>query len=276
MYLPRSSISQLYENLTKTHRPLSPPVLILAGIDPDALCACRILAALLRTDYISHKIQPIAGYGDLTQAGQQLIQRMRLADGGDGGVVVCVGVGGLVDLESTLGLEANEDGSGGFDGVTIWVFDSRRPWNLSNVFAGSVPVTDAADQTVAQKHGGLGKGQILRDYRPDRGGIVVFDDGDIEEELVTEKEAWFALEEMPDLDEDGYDTDASDVDSDEDAAGRNSKKRKSRMNEGDDSDDAVAEDRPPQRRRSNSVCLPSATYVSTLTKPSRLPYQRYL
>ena len=51
-------------------------------------------------------------------------------------------------------------------------------------------------------HGGLGegnelvkqirgveKGRIGNAYRPGRGGVVVFDDGDIEAELAAEKEA---------------------------------------------------------------------------------------
>src|SRR5437762_2401175 len=109
MYLPRSLISTLYTHLQKAHHPLSPPVLILVALEPDALCACRILSVLLKHDFIPHKIQPVAGYGDLARAGKQLIQPMRTNDGGDGGVVVCLGVGGSVDLGAILEL----DGPGG-------------------------------------------------------------------------------------------------------------------------------------------------------------------
>lgn len=275
MYLPRSLISQLYVNLTKTHHPLSPPVLILVGLDPDALCACRILVALLKSDYIPHKIQPITGYGDLSRAGRDLVQPMRLADGGSGGVVVCVGIGGLVDLEVTLGLESNEDGSGGFDGVSIWVFDSRRPWNLSNVFAGSTVTAETEHALVKPRRPEVDKGEITRNYRSENGGIVVFDDGDVEEDLSQQRESWFALEEMPEVD-DGYATDASDLDSEDgEAAGENERQRKRKSSSiEDDAEFSVSkydDTRPHQRRRSNSVgftyCTAICTSLPVLVQP---------
>ncbi|KAL9078152.1 MAG: hypothetical protein Q9157_002910, partial [Trypethelium eluteriae] len=61
MYLPRDLISHLYTSLLRTHHALTAPVLILVALDPDALCAARILTALLKRDYIAHKLQPIAG-----------------------------------------------------------------------------------------------------------------------------------------------------------------------------------------------------------------------
>ncbi|KAI5292465.1 hypothetical protein KEM52_006335 [Ascosphaera acerosa] len=135
MYLPRSLLSQLYNHLLRSHHALSPPVLILTALEPDALCACRIFTTLLKRDYISHKIQPVAGYGDLARVGAELVQPMRTSVGGSGGVVVCMGVGGLVDLAEVLGFEG-EDGELDLGGVEIWVVDARRPWNLSNVFGG--------------------------------------------------------------------------------------------------------------------------------------------
>jgi len=263
MYLPRSLISHLYLHLQKTHHALSPPVLILVALEPDALCACRILTSLLKRDYIPHKIHPVAGYGDLAEAGRELVQPMRTADRGSGGVVACLGVGGLVDLETVLGLEADEEGNGGADGVEIWVFDARRPWNLSNVFGGvSAAPHDLEGEThIARKEPGIEQGQISRAYRPGKGGIVVFDDGDIEAELAPEEEAWHALEEMPEVDEDDADLGNSDADSEieeSDVDDTSRRKRKS-WSDREDDDDAESEkenQRPHQRRRSNSVrCL---------------------
>lgn len=249
MYLPRSLISHLYSNLVKTHHPLSPPVLILVALEPDALCACRIFTALLKRDYIPHKIKPVTGYGDLAIAGEQLVQPMRLSDGGSGGIVICLGVGGLVDVEAILGLERNDDGSGGLDGVDIWILDARRPWNLSNVFGGLVNTANTTHKS------GVDHGQLTRAYKPGDGGIIVFDDGDIQDELVAEREAWFALEEMPDIDDDG-ESDASDND-DEDTQDISPRKRKSWSDHDDgkdDNDESDKEnDRPRQKRRSNSV-----------------------
>lgn len=184
---------------------------------------------------------------------------MRLADGGSGGVVACLGVGGLVDLENVLGLEVDEEGHGGVDGVDIWVFDARRPWNLGNVFG--APPQEAVEGQNARKEPGLAQGQISRSYRPGKGGIVVFDDGDIEAELASEREAWHELEEMPEVDDDEEDLgSSSDEDEAEDAQPdkQDSARRKRKSwsdREEDDGNESEKENRPHQRRRSNSVSL---------------------
>lgn len=275
MYLPRNLISHLYNSLLKSHHPLSPPVLILVALEPDALCACRILASLLKRDYIPHKIQPISGYGDLAKAGEELVRPLRLADGGSGGVVVCLGVGGLVDLESVLGLEVEEDGTGGADGVDIWVFDARRPWNLANVFGGFAQARSEED--TARKQHGVERGQLQRNYKPGQGGIVVFDDGDIEEELDAEREAWYALEEMPEVEDDGEESDDSDAETE--AGGESGSlvtkgKRKSWSDREEEEGDSGSEkeNRPAQRRRSNSVSIMRLCPDVKLISSSHPPY----
>lgn len=258
MYLPRDHIAHLYNHLLRSHHPLSPPVLILAALEPDALCACRILTTLLKRDYIPHKIQPVSGYGDLTRAGEELVRPMRLAEGGSGGIVVCMGVGGLVDLGEILGLEDDENGPGDTGGVDIWVIDARRPWNLGNVFGGEPQAAQALEEPVNGRRGktnnrGVENGRIGQSYVPGKGGIIVFDDGDIDEELSKEREAYCGLESMPEVDDDGVESDGSDSDNDGDeTAAPHTKKRKSwsAFDEDSDSDD---EERPRQRRRSNSV-----------------------
>ncbi|OAX77158.1 hypothetical protein ACJ72_08546, partial [Emergomyces africanus] len=269
MYLPRSLISQLYLNLLRSHHPLSPPVLILAALEPDALCACRILTTLLKRDYIPHKIQPINGYGDLSRAGEELVRPMRTTQGGSGGVVVCMGVGGLVDLSDILGLDVDETGSMG--GVEVWVIDARRPWNLGNVFGGYPGRTGLDEQDPTQSHRivGLNKGCITPSYKSNEGGIIVFDDGDIEEELTAEREAYCALQEMPELDEDAEDSDDSDSATDLDEVSiPHTKKRKSWSGRDDDEDQSDDEGPPRQRRRSNSVRI-----GSFITSPTRYPRQ---
>ncbi|PGH15916.1 hypothetical protein AJ79_02083 [Helicocarpus griseus UAMH5409] len=264
MYLPRSIISQLYLRLLQSHHPLSPPVLILVALEPDALCACRILTTLLKRDYIPHKIQPINGYGDLARAGEDLVRPMRTTEGGSGGVVVCMGVGGLVDLADILGLEGDEKGSMG--GVEVWVIDARRPWNLGNVFGGQpgrVPLEEQ-DANQRRKNIGVKNGCITPSYKSDEGGIIVFDDGDIEEELTAERDAYCALLEMPEVDDDGQDSGDSDSVTDtDDTPGSHTKKRKqfSDRDEDDDDDEFDGDGPPRQRRRSNSG--------SSLTSPNR-------
>jgi cell division control protein 45 len=260
MYLPRSLLSTLYLHLQRTHHPLSPPVLILVALEPDALCGCRILTSLLKRDYIPHKIQPIAGYGDLEKTGRTIVRPMMESEGGSGGVVVCLGVGGLVDLGGLLGIDSEGDESS-YGGVEVWVVDARRPWNLGNVFGGfpMLPQVEKDREMVDQKIPGVEGGKVGQNYRPEKGGIVVFDDGDIEEELGAEKESYLALMDMPEVEENGEDSDGSDTGSDtgsedEDPAPKPGQKRKSWADQDEDesSDD---DDRPRQRRRSNSVCI---------------------
>ncbi|KAG5973834.1 hypothetical protein E4U55_000234 [Claviceps digitariae] len=257
MYLPRSLISKLYTHLQSTRHPLSPPVLILVALEPDALCGCRILTRLLKHDYIPHKIQPVSGYSDLERAGKELVTPMMERHGGSGGVVVCLGVGGMVDLGPLLGLEP-EGEELPYSGVEVWVIDAHRPWNLGNVFGG-YPLeasSDGAGSYQTRTPVGIVGGQVGRAYKSGRGGIVVFDDGDIEEELENERDAYMTLVDMPDVGEDQGNLGLSDDDEDEeDTFGstptRAGQKRKSWSDEhdGDSSDD---EHRPHQRRRSNS------------------------
>ncbi len=259
MYLPRSLISHLYHHLAQTHHSTSPPVLILVALEPDALCACRILTALLKRDYIAHKIQPISGYGDLGLAGENLVQPMRIDNGGDGGLVVCLGVGGLVDLLIALGLQAPEGGGDPTGGIEVWLIDARRPWNLGNVFGGNPDdiVPDEADPIRSERNFGVKDGQIEPTYKPGHGGIIVYDDGDIEKDLIAEREAYCRLVKMPEIEDDAADSDSSGNESEppeSEAEGRISKKRKSRSDadETDDESDS-GNARARRRRRSNSV-----------------------
>ncbi|KAI4660946.1 uncharacterized protein J4E79_005514 [Alternaria viburni] len=252
MYLPRNLIAHLYQNLIKRTHAAAPPVLLLVALEPDALCACRILTALLKRDYIQHKIQPIAGYGDLSRAAEELVRPMRTTDGGSGGVVICLGVGGMVDMEEILGLDVDEDGEGGTGDVEVWLLDARRPWNLTNVFAAPISQDPATGEFV-RRQAGVDKGKITQSYQSSRGGIIVFDDGDIDEELQAEREAYAGLEEMPEVgEEDDISDDSDDQDDEEPPSGQAPKKRKSWGEEDDSEDDMTDDERPAQRRRSNS------------------------
>ncbi|KAL8725513.1 MAG: hypothetical protein Q9166_007299 [cf. Caloplaca sp. 2 TL-2023] len=243
----------------------SPPVLILVSLEPDALCACCILTALFRRDYIPHKIHPVSGYNDLATAGQQLVQPMRLQSGGSGGVVVCLGVGGMVDVSTVLGLDDISDGEDPSGAIQVWLIDARRPWNLGNVFAGRPEdALQPIDTNAKSRVPDVVDGQIQPSYKPGQGGVVVYDDGDIDEEMATEREAFLSLLNMPDVEDDGEVLDDSDEASE--TAGsvngeRHSKKRKSWSNHDNDNDqDGDEEDncRPRQRRRSNPSSIESS------------------
>ena len=261
MYLPRSLISQLYQYLIRSNHPLSPPVLILVALEPDALCACRIFTTLLKRDYIQHKIQPISGYGDLAEAGRTMVQPMKLQQGGTGGVVVCLGVGGLVDMSSELGLDSGDPGEDLSGGIEVWLIDARRPWNLGNVFEGdpaAVALREISGDAAA-RNPHVDNGRIQPSYKPGRGGIIVYDDGDIDEELAAEREAYCELTRMQGVEDYGEDPGDSGDESEVLESienGQGSKKRKS-WSDRDDEDDESQDGgrRPRQRRRSNSVCV---------------------
>lgn len=268
MYLPRSLISLLYNNLIKTHQPSSAQVLILSSLDTDAICACRILTALLKRDYIRHMIQPVAGYTDLIRAGNNHVRPMKMSQGGSGGVVICLGVGGLVDLASLLGLEDEDDPENDMSGVEVWVLDARRPWNLSNVFGGYARPVAENDTVSIRKVPGVERGCIQQSYRPGKGGIIVFDDGDIVEELSAEQEAFSSLAEMPeldqDLDEDSEEEEENEEEEDDGSHGSSQSRKRKSWSDRDDSDDELDE-RPYQRRRSNS----GSSIASDPPSPSR-------
>jgi cell division control protein 45 len=214
---------------------------------------------LLKHDYVPHKIQPVSGYTDLEKAGRELVTPMMESQGGSGGVVVCLGVGGMVDLGPLLGLESEGDDAP-YSGVEVWVMDPHRPWNLGNVFGGFPldPATEISSSYQSRSPAGVDGGKITRVFNPGKGGIIVFDDGDIEEDMEAERAAYLSLIDMPEIDDEGEelgDTDDEDDTSNnfEEEPTHAGQKRKSWSDGEDDSDD----DRPRQRRRSNSVRLPS-------------------
>jgi len=258
MYLPRGLISHLYQHVVRTHHSLSPPVLILAALEPDALCACRILTALLKRDYIAHKIQPIAGYDDLKTAGKNMVQPMRIQQGGSGGVVVCLGVGGMVDMSETLGLDLYEEGEDPSGGVEVWLIDARRPWNLGNVFGGdpAQAILEEVSGNARSRDPEVDNGQIAPSYRSRQGGIIVYDDGDIEQEMQTERESYCELLKMGEADlgdESGGSDDESDASEPINGEGTSRKRKSWSDRDGEDDGSEDENVRPRQRRRSNSV-----------------------
>ncbi|KAK3673230.1 DNA replication initiation factor cdc45 [Recurvomyces mirabilis] len=288
MYLPRAQIAQLYTHLLRSIHPSSPPLLVLTALSVDALCGVRILTALLKRDFIPHKVQPVGGYSDLQRVGEEQVQRLRRDNGGEGGVVVCVGCGGGVDLAEMLGL-------GGEDGVEVWVVDSHRGWNLENVF--SVPSNSDGGEDLRRV--GVKEGRVLEGYRSGKGGVIVWDEGDVETDLSTEKEAWFALQSMPEITEDdllamenGGDAEENDEqaeagDEDEGLSSSQTRKRKASSQDSDAGSEAGSDDdRPRQRRRSNSSTpIPSSQPTSAQptfpieaipSSPPKQPSQRHL
>lgn len=186
---------------------------------------------------------------------------MKETKGGSGGVVVCLGVGGMIDLGTTLGFESDDEPLE-FGGVEVWVIDSRRPWDLHNVFGGFTlePEVEASSSLQSRAPEGVVGGCISRSYKPGRGGIVVFDDGDIQEGLSGERDAYLGLLDMPEIegdDEGAFDDDDSeeeDNEADNDVVNPLPGQKRKSWGDRDDESSDEDDDRPRQRRRSNSVC----------------------
>lgn len=221
----------------------------------------------MKRDFIQHKVQPVAGYSELQDAGRNFVLPMTRQRGGDGGVVVCLGAGGLVDLEEVLGLDGQsvEEGVEPEDmtdhGVEVWVIDGRRPWNLNNVFGSSTILQQIDEGAIVSKRPGVDRGRILPHYAPGKGGIIVWDDGDIQDDMEAEREAYMALQDMPEITEEDLDIEQEDTEDeaeeDEPSSSQSRKRKASSHDSGDESDDGY--DRPRQRRRSNSsMPIPSS------------------
>ena len=187
------------------------------------------------------------------------MQPMKYQQGGSGGVVVCLGVGGLVDISSVLGLDSGDRGEDLSGGIEVWLVDARRPWNLGNVFEGDAAAVAlreiTGDPTATNPH--VDRGKIQPSYKPGSGGIIVYDDGDIDEELRAEREAYCELTRMQGVEDYGEDSGDSDDESDvveSIEGGQLSKKRKSWSDRDEEDEESQDENRRPcQKRRSNSV-----------------------
>ncbi|KAF3927842.1 hypothetical protein ABW20_dc0102969 [Dactylellina cionopaga] len=168
MHIPRHHFGTAYNRLKRSSSSTVPSVLILTSLDVDSLCACRMFTRLLKVDYIPHKLHPVSGYQDLAKANKEFITNNE-----DLRFLVLLGVGGLVDIAEFLELRR---------GVECWIIESRRPWNLQNIFGGP---------------GGEGFRLVGRDGDvSDQGGVVCWDDGDIVDFLQPEQAAYKRLIEM--------------------------------------------------------------------------------
>ena len=73
MLWPRLKLDEAYARLKQQSLGGACTVLILVAADCDALCACRILTYLLRSDHIMYKVKPVSGYDDIARTNGSLI-----------------------------------------------------------------------------------------------------------------------------------------------------------------------------------------------------------
>lgn len=74
MIIRRSQFSSAYTRIKQSSLSGTCAVLILVALDADALCACKMLASLLKADFVPFQIRPIAGWHDLEHVNTTLVQ----------------------------------------------------------------------------------------------------------------------------------------------------------------------------------------------------------
>ncbi|EEB12937.1 conserved hypothetical protein [Pediculus humanus corporis] len=92
-------------------------VLVIVNYDVDAICACKILQALFRTDYISYTLVVVDFVEDL----KSLFDEHRA----DEKYVIFINCGGTLDLVEII--EPEED-------ITFFILDSHRPIDVCNIY----------------------------------------------------------------------------------------------------------------------------------------------
>lgn len=74
MIIRRSQFASAYTRIKQASLSGTCAVLILVALDVDALCACKMLASLLKADFVPFQIRPIAGWSDLDHVNRTLVQ----------------------------------------------------------------------------------------------------------------------------------------------------------------------------------------------------------
>ncbi|KOB76537.1 CDC45-related protein [Operophtera brumata] len=93
-------------------------VLLLVHLDVDAICTCRILQGLFKSDNISYTLVPVGGIAELKTAYEENNQEIKY--------VVLINCGGTIDLVDIL--QPEED-------VVFFVLDAHKPTDVCNVYS---------------------------------------------------------------------------------------------------------------------------------------------
>ncbi|ORX82277.1 CDC45-like protein [Anaeromyces robustus] len=147
-YISKENFEKIYIKIRQDSIENNSSVLIFVSPSADSLCAAKVLLTLLKIDNITHQIIPISGWSDLSKANQTKIETNEELR-----TVIMINCGGLVDLTEFLSLS---------EILTVYIIDSHRPYNLSNIYSTNQ--------------------------------IVIVDDGDIEEDMADIQKAFEELE----------------------------------------------------------------------------------
>jgi cell division control protein 45 len=147
-YISKENFEKIYIKIRQDSIENNSSVLIFVSPSADSICAAKVLLTLLKIDNIAHQIIPISGWSDLSKANQNKIESNEELR-----TVIMINCGGLVDLTEFLSFS---------EILTVYIIDSHRPYNLSNIYSTNQ--------------------------------IVIVDDGDIEDDMADIQKAYEELE----------------------------------------------------------------------------------
>lgn len=105
---------------------------MIVNYDVDAICACKILQTLFKTDYTLYTLVPV----DVTSDLKLSVSENHL----DEKYIIFINCGGTIDLVELLLPE--ED-------ITLFVLDSHRPLDVCNIYnPGQVKILSKIEQEI--------------------------------------------------------------------------------------------------------------------------------
>ncbi|BGP49703.1 DNA replication initiation factor cdc45 [Rhodotorula kratochvilovae] len=239
MILPSGLYAAAYQQILARARgsPACTTYLFVAP-DVDALCAARLLSALLKTDDVAHQTVPVGSWAQLAEEAEQLRDE-------DIRNLILIGLGATADLYALFGSGDAATGQSGLDfppSCMIHVVDAHRPIALANLFTRSDYARAVFDPRRARAVGAGGAALARLGPLPEEElCVVVWDEvrekkiegaaeGDAQEDpWKREREAWRELEPYPPSDSDDSDDseeEPEEDDEDEDSQGVRRKRRR--------------------------------------------------
>ncbi|SSD61663.1 related to Cell division control protein 45 [Saccharomycodes ludwigii] len=151
-----------------------------------------MLTRLFKTQLIQLQLVPVFGYTELREHYMKMDEDIKN--------VILVGCGGMVDLESFLSNDDDDDPIN----RSVYILDTHRPWNLDNIFGSE--------------------------------NIICFDDNTIDDELQNEKSAYQKLSQLLEEEDDEEEEDEEEKDEEEE----DDEEEETEREEGDDNEEAIS------------------------------------
>jgi len=244
MLIDEADLERLYLEIQSTAlRDGGITVLILVAPDCDAICTCRMLTDLMRSDNIQYKIRPVSGYADIEAARDSFINQSEQLRS-----LVFINCGGRVNLDKMFNPTAN--------GKRCFVFDHHRPIHLANIHAGR--------DVCVLNDGGIHLADIP-EAGPDMDDAIYSDDDedDFDDDFSDEEPAGESL-----MDDDRAASSASDSSPDSTGSGSRRKRKSPSSSPEDKGAPKHKKNMSAAQRRERRQGLRSYYMISTHGKPS--------